>query len=65
MAVCGWEDKREMNCPICMSELHYDSATDTEDINYQADGIVSHYHCTGCGAEIEILMPFENPYKEG
>lgn len=54
-----------MKCPNCeQQELIWDSSADSNDCGYELDGIVSLYHCTNCGAEIEIFVPNENQYKE-
>jgi len=54
-----------MKCPICQTDLCWESDCDSEEIGYDIKGYLFFYHCEKCGAQIEILMPDVNPYKEG
>ena len=37
----------------------WQSTFDADECGYEAKGIVNVYHCTNCGAMIEVLVPEE------
>ena len=56
----------ERICPNCLdSVLMWDSDADAIDAGYAEEGSITYYHCEKCGADIEVFVPTENPYKEG
>lgn len=57
--------KKGRLCPNCMEGvLSWDSDEEAEDIGYSEPGILSFYHCTACGAEIEVYVPDKANEKE-
>ena len=46
-------------CPHCRKcALIWQSDFDFEDYGYEGNGIVQNYHCSNCGADVEIRILF-------
>lgn len=46
-------------CYYCGGNVVWDSDFSFEDECLEGEGIVQFYHCSECGAEIEVRIPFE------
>lgn len=47
-------------CINCGKETAvWQSTFDSDEYGYEVKGIVNVYHCTNCGAEIQVLVPEE------
>lgn len=56
---------KECACPNCNTwKLCWDSDESSDEVGFIEDGVVSFYHCTHCGAQMELFVPFENEYAE-
>lgn len=54
------EDRGKFRCYSCLrSTVIWDNDFSYEDYGIDGNGIVQTYHCTNCGAEIEVYIPIE------